>query len=383
MDGYEEYETVDACCLPESANGVTLNELENGVVVDSDQHYDNDDFDINDISLWWSKNAILNHIDDESSDLTNFQEDRDLPFDELIKKMDALTDDGGVYKRTLRYGSGECVGNEDALVYHCEAYLEGADEPFDSSVLRNRPYLHRLCENDGTSAILPGLLIALKTMKSGEIAQVIVCPEHAFQEYGCPPRVPADATILYRIQIVKILEKGSIAMYDILSEEEKYDFSFDEIFKMTNQERIMGNTFFQDQKYPQAIFRYRKAINVLERRVYKNDDEARASNDLLLKLYCNAANAYNKVQKHHAAICMSKRALNINPTHLKAMYQYAKSKRLNGDYGTAKEMLLEAKALKPNDASIINELRKLDEIIRKESMDEKELLKKMIGGIIK
>jgi FK506-binding protein 6 len=76
----------------------------------------------------------------------------------------------------------------DAKVYvDYAAFAEGKSESFDSTVKRKRPQGVFLGGNDD----LPGFLIALRTMKIGEISMFIVDPEYAYGDVGCPPRIPA------------------------------------------------------------------------------------------------------------------------------------------------------------------------------------------------
>lgn len=54
--------------------------------------------------------------------------------------------------------------------------------------------------------IIPGLFLAVATMRKGEVARVLVGPQYAFGPKGCPPRIPANATILYEVELLHIVD---------------------------------------------------------------------------------------------------------------------------------------------------------------------------------
>ncbi|RWS24593.1 inactive peptidyl-prolyl cis-trans isomerase FKBP6-like protein [Leptotrombidium deliense] len=359
-------------------DGVSVRDLQEGVMLDTeDVVAEDEEFMQNE--TWWLNEQVARNVNNE--DENYFKEERHLSFEELKSKMTPVTEDGGVMKRVLKQGVGLTITDGVTVSYHCEAFLEGQDEPFDSTILRERPYLHRLRSDDDYSTLIPGLFFAMKTMKRLEVAQIIVSPAYAYGSLGCLPRIPPNATVLFKVELLRVHEPGTLADFELLTEEEKSKLTFTEVLKMCNEERVMGNTFFKDKIYKQAVFRYRKAIDVLERYFFSNEDDANAANDVLLKMYCNAANGYNLLQRHHAAMMMCKRALAIQPKCLKALYHYAKAKRLNGDYDTARHLLNQANTIKPNDASIMAEMRALEKRVHLDTISEKDLFKKMSVGV--
>ena len=78
------------------------------------------------------------------------------------------------------------------VTVHYSQSLEGQDEPFDSTVLRGRPEKYKLDEGK----VIEGLEVAVKTMRKNEKAQFMIEPGYAYGHFGCPPRIPGQATIL-------------------------------------------------------------------------------------------------------------------------------------------------------------------------------------------
>ena len=46
--------------------------------------------------------------------------------------------------------------------------------------------------------MIAGLDVGISTMKKGELARFIMKPDMAFGKMGCPPRIPPEATGIYR-----------------------------------------------------------------------------------------------------------------------------------------------------------------------------------------
>ena len=119
-----------------------------------------------------------NQDDEENDNLTTFQR-------RAIGMMD-LREDGYVKKRILKPGL-ECDGivpERSAVIIHYSCMIEDQDEPYDSTYLRSRPERHRL----GSGVLLPGIEIAVLSMKKCEKSEFIIQPQLAYGPIGCPPR---------------------------------------------------------------------------------------------------------------------------------------------------------------------------------------------------
>lgn len=49
---------------------------------------------------------------------------------------------------------------------------------------------------------IPGLEIAVSSMKKGEVAYFIISPKLAYGDLGCPPRIPPNAEVLFDIELL-------------------------------------------------------------------------------------------------------------------------------------------------------------------------------------
>ena len=97
-----------------------------------------------------------------------------------------ISGDGGVKKRLIAAGleADGHVPENGSVTIHYSLSIEGQDEPFDSTYLRGKCERHRLEDN----RLIPGLSIAVRSMKNHEKSEFIIGPEYAFGDMGCPPR---------------------------------------------------------------------------------------------------------------------------------------------------------------------------------------------------
>lgn len=339
-----------------SNRGVTLRELQEGTVIDTDAEIQKED---ETEDRWWTREELLKHIDNNDLGL-DLEEEIGL-FEDKIERMEVIIPDR-VWKRTLRGGTGLPVTEKDSVSFHYNAFLETADEPFDSSVLRGIPHLNRLDQGD----IIPGLFHGLVGMKVNEKAEILIHHEYGFGELGCPPRIPAKSMLLYIVEVKKIYIEGTLQDMEIMTPEELAQQPFEKILKSCHEMRVSGNSYFRDGQFKEAAFRYRKAINIMERYSYKNEQQEAEGNALMGLLYPNIASAYIKLKKSPAAMASCRKCLYFDPKNVKALYNLGRAKYQSGEYTEAAKYLTEALKLKPGDKNLIENLRKVDEEIAQE-----------------
>lgn len=122
-----------------------------------------------------------------------------------------------MFKLVKQPGVGEVVPEESMVTVHYMGFLEYADEPFDSTYLRQNRQKVRL--NRGQ--LLLGLDLAISTMKKHEIAQFIIHPDYAYGCMGCPPRIPPNAEVMFAVHLLDYLDNAAADTYENLQEEEK------------------------------------------------------------------------------------------------------------------------------------------------------------------
>jgi len=316
----------------------------------------------------------LNYECNDFGDDSGSDKDEDVtPFKRLARKMEDLTGDGGVLKKILRQGTGPVIPKGATVRYHSNGYTEFNDEPFDSTRLRNRPYVKKLDET------LPGLYIGISTMRKGEKSQFLLSPKYGFLEMGCPPRVPPAATVLYEVEVLSYIDHKAADDYDTFTEEERKQASFEQLLKVANSEREAGNDFYKRNQVNRAISKYMKAIKILEDCNLQNRDQERWMNEVLLKTYLNAAHCSLELVQPARAIKYARKALEIDPRNVKALYRMGKAYMKEGEFDRSKDWFKKAQNYEPNNKAVKDALIELDRKVSQFRALEKERYGRMFA----
>ncbi|XP_075212743.1 inactive peptidyl-prolyl cis-trans isomerase shutdown [Lycorma delicatula] len=315
----------------------------------------------------------LSALDIDADDSNNV-----ISFSELRKKMTNVTDNGKIMKLIKRHGIGNIV-NPDSVVYiHYNALVNLQEYPFDNSYLRCKyPVRYQL----GKGTLLPGLELSLRTMRKGELSQFLIEPEYAFGKYGCPPRIPPDATLLYEVELFKFTDSADPENNQDLEKEDKESFPY--ALKLAKKNHVLGNDCFKLNNAKAAIAKYRKAVDILLSCRLKDDEEEAGQKKMLLKLYTNLCVCYNKV-RHPQRVCdMAKEAFYVDEPNAKfnskLLYNWGVALSILGSYKKAAECLRSALKLEPNNPSIKNELTKLERKKLRYAEQERITFQKALG----
>lgn len=124
-------------------------------------------------------------------------------------------------KLVKQKGVGPTIPSNGKVSIKYVGYFEYMDEPFDSSFIRGRSETFYL----GQGMLIPGLEIAILSMQKYEIAVFIIHPDLAYGKYGCAPRIPPNAEILFIVHLIDFVDNESINVVENLSIEERKIFA--------------------------------------------------------------------------------------------------------------------------------------------------------------
>ncbi|KAL3856937.1 hypothetical protein ACJMK2_011643 [Sinanodonta woodiana] len=323
-----------------------------------------------------AEQVFQNFYTTTDSDLDE-DDDNSTPFEQMCRKMEDVcpNKDGGVMKKLLQPGSGCVVPAGSVVRVHYNGFLEYNDEPYDSSRLRNQPHKFRLGEGE----VIDGWDYAVSTMKKGELSRFIIKPLYAYGSYGCPPRIPENATIMYEIELLSFVEHAGVDDFFSMTEEEKRNVDFEDIKKVYKAETKEGHQFFDSQQLPRAFNKYRKAAKILEDCRLKNEKEEKEQQSLLLKLYLNMAVCCVKLNHSGQAITYSRKALQIERDSAKALYLMGKALHQKCEFDEARDYYKRAQKWKPQDQDINAQLEKLEKDMARFHLVEKKMYAKMFS----
>lgn len=106
--------------------------------------------------------------------------------------------DGGIMKRILQEGTGsEGPRSGDRVEVHYVGKLESGSV-FDSSRDRGQSFNFTLGKNE----VIKGWDIGVKSMKRGEIAELVLRSDFAYGSTGSPPKIPPGATLVFEVELI-------------------------------------------------------------------------------------------------------------------------------------------------------------------------------------
>ncbi|XP_049271821.1 inactive peptidyl-prolyl cis-trans isomerase FKBP6 [Rhipicephalus sanguineus] len=145
--------------------------------------------------------------------------------------------------------------------------------------MRNTPF-----RCDIKDAGVPGLRIALRSMRVGEECQVRVTPEYGYGDVGCGNRIPPSAVLYFELTLLEYVETHDDGA---MSSEECSKLPFSKLFKVCCLKYRDANRFLAAKNYVAADRGYADAAKLLESALEPPDDEQRNQRRGLLKLYTN------------------------------------------------------------------------------------------------
>ncbi|XP_044726984.1 inactive peptidyl-prolyl cis-trans isomerase FKBP6 [Chrysoperla carnea] len=313
-------------------------------------------------------------FDDDSGD-----ENDDLSqYDRLALKMKNVDDKGYVKKRILHPGNGEKIPENAAVTIHYDGFFEEGDEPFDTT-LNNNPRVYRL----GAGNLIMGMELAIASMENREIAQFLIEPIYGFGKFGCPNRIPGDARLMFRIEVIKFVDSITQDLYDKMSITNRK--SFQTVRKLAETYQNQAKDSFKKQNFKGAIRSYNDAIRILETAQLADMSEQEKQQNSLLKNYTNLAVCYNALGKYRKTclVCQKiydltrDRTLNVTA---KAYFHHGRALFNIQEYRQAKIFYLKAKQLAPNNSEISKELCELEKKIDEELVKEKNHARLLFGS---
>ncbi|KAI6239252.1 Peptidylprolyl isomerase [Aphelenchoides fujianensis] len=145
--------------------------------------------------------------------------------DEQFEQQD-LSKDGGVLKTIKRAGSSDKSPAQGDTVYvHYTGTLASNGEKFDSSRDRSEPFSFAL----GKGQVIKAWDLGVSTMKQGERCELICRADYAYGPSGSPPKIPADATLKFDIELLRFEgedispDRDGTITKSIIEEGEKYN----------------------------------------------------------------------------------------------------------------------------------------------------------------
>jgi tetratricopeptide (TPR) repeat protein len=296
-----------------------------------------------------------------------------------------LTPDKGIMKKIITQGFSKINASDgDQVTLNYKAENEEGTFIEASHYTGKEDYKTIL----GSHNIIPGLELAIKTMKMGETAVIRITPE-----YGEIPKEKLTSgeisTNFCHIDYpssdeIKAMETKDAKKYIVLYYEVEL-IKFDKLRKSKSQmdtdEKIQeasglkneGNELFKEQRFQEAIVKYETGLDYIAR-IPTNDLSSKVY-ELRQQLYLNIANCHNNLHQYNYTLKHVEEAFSIKKTPKCFFYRAIALMNL-GEFDKAESDIKELDVILPNDITV----KKLhDDYLRlkKQTLSKKKnLLKK-------
>ena len=186
---------------------------------------------------------------------------------------------------------------------------------------------------------------------------------------GSPPKIPANATLLFEVELLDFQEKVK----------EKWEMSETERKEMAVKLKAQGTEAFQEQAYATAALKYEQAADYSVGEGIDGDAVPEDERPLYVSCWSNAAMCHIKLKQWTEAIAAANHVLEIEQEmdNVKALYRRGLARMHLGLLKEAKEDLMNAYAVDNANKDIRKALAQL----KKQMTDAKEKEKKAFGGL--
>ncbi|GAA5881063.1 hypothetical protein JCM3774_003000 [Rhodotorula dairenensis] len=107
----------------------------------------------------------------------------------------------GVTVETISPGDGQNFPKPGQTVHmHYVGTLESNGSKFDSSRDRGQPFVTQI----GVGRVIKGWDEGVPQLSLGQKAKLICTPDYAYGERGFPPVIPANSTLVFEVELLKI-----------------------------------------------------------------------------------------------------------------------------------------------------------------------------------
>ncbi|HHH30263.1 MAG TPA: FKBP-type peptidyl-prolyl cis-trans isomerase [Polyangiaceae bacterium] len=108
-------------------------------------------------------------------------------------------------KEDVKVGDGPEAQTGDEVKVHYTGRLLKTNAKFDSSLDRGEPFTFKL----GEGAVIKGWDQGVVGMKVGGKRKLTIPSDLAYGKAGSPPKIPADAPLVFDVELLEIVGKGA------------------------------------------------------------------------------------------------------------------------------------------------------------------------------
>lgn len=272
-------------------------------------------------------------------------------------------------KKTIQYGE-ELMGRDwrPSSGQMCTISYEACLKDTTTIVEKNEELSFILGDGDVISAI--DLVVSL--MSKNEKCEMITEPRHAYGALGKKPDIPGNSTLSYTIHLKDFKDVTDFALMEPV-----------ERLSLSEAKKLRGNFHFNRQDYHLAASSYKKGLKYFDLENLKSDEEQtdlEKFSELKKSLLMNLALSSFKQTDYKKALTSLNEVLQIEDSHMKALFIKGKALMHLGETQDAVICLSKAHNLAKDNNEVKNELAKAQAKHKAQYEKEKKMYQKMMSS---
>lgn len=262
-----------------------------------------------------------------------------------------ITEDGGIIKKMVNKGEGECPTQGQEVSVNYVGRLENGTV-FDQSADHGEP----LKINIGTGQVIEGWDKGIMAMTLGEKSDLYIKSKYGYGDMGSPPKIPGGATLIFTVELIQIADRRPT----------RWQMSDTELIQVALRQKDDGNAKFKAKKFKEAEGHYKDALSHLDTCKIDNEEVKK------LKVTCfqNLSVALNNSGDYKDAIRQCTLAIAVDEKALKAYYQRYVANLKSKNFNEATDDLKAAIKLNPKDKNLRTDFENLKAEKKKHSQNE-------------
>jgi len=284
---------------------------------------------------------------------------------------------GTVMRRTVSPGSGPSPEYKCAAYVHYVARIQGHEDTYENTRDLGEDPVEVVIGDNIMETVVPGLMLGIRLMKEGEIADIKVNHRFGYADQGFKDLVGPNEDIEFRVELVRVGER----------EKEPVEMDPQELIQHVRKRKERGNAFFVLDRIDKALQCYQDGLKRSESHLPpapqpgeepppEPEHDPYNDNPELIKLRAqcagNAAACFEKLKKWKEAGDACVAALALDPQNLKYLLRAANVSTMRGNFEEAKACLHTAKLVYPDNPSVSVAVRKFKSHVSAYKEKEKE-----------
>jgi tetratricopeptide (TPR) repeat protein len=275
----------------------------------------------------------------------------------------SLDDSNNLYKKITAPASTvtPLIRKGATVKVHYTGSLYPSGEVFDSSLDRGDPLSFKI----GQGQVIKGWDVGIASMSIGEKAELLILSEYGYGASGSPPKIPANATLLFKVELVNVDESTA-------------EMSIEEKVQSATELKNQGNQCYKSGGHREATDHYKKALELISSTWGAEPDQAALIKDLKVSLNSNASMCFILIGEADKVVQHAQAVLDIEPEHEKALYRLSQGLSMQGKFEDAIHLLQTKKDVLKG-VHVDQEVLKIKKVKQKQLQNEKQMYSKMFG----